>query len=140
MECTSSLKQGLVDPSTSSNNSYCGTSTTSDGLLGSRGQPDSCLALIRRVSDNGCVVARCPCECTAITDLLLDVADNGTFWALSDGEDVADGEGGFFAAVDEGTGVETFGGNESFFAELVAVGITEDNTGEGCTTGEELRM
>lgn len=30
--------------------------------------------------------------------------------------------------------METFSGDESFFAEFVAVGVTENNAGKGCTT------
>jgi hypothetical protein len=48
-------------------------------------------------------------------------------------ENVANSESGFFTAIDEGTGVKTFGCNESFFAEFVAVRVAEDDTGEGCT-------
>jgi hypothetical protein len=86
------------------------------------------------VADNGGVVARCPCKCTAVTNLLLNVADDGSLGALSDGDDVADCERGFLSAVDEGAGVETLSGDESLFAELVAVGVTEDYSGQRCTT------
>ena len=54
-------------------------------------------------------------------------------------ENVADCESGFFTAVDEGTGVKTFGCYECFFAELVAVGVAEDDTGEGRTASQERR-
>ena len=77
-------------------------------------------------------------EGTTVAHFLLDVADDGAFGALGDGEDVADGEGGFFAAVDEGAGVEAFGGDEGFFAEFVAVRIAEDDAGEGGTAVEGL--
>ena len=53
----------------------------------------------------------------------------------NDGENVADGESSLLAAVDEGTGVEALSGNESLLAELVAVGVAENNAGEGSTTG-----
>ena len=72
-------------------------------------------------------------EGTTVTYFLFDVADDGAFGALGDGEDVADGEGGFFAAVDKGAGVKAFGGDESFFTEFVAVRIAEDDAGEGGT-------
>ena len=87
------------------------------------------------MADNGSVVSRSPGKGTTVADLLLDVGDDGTFGELGDGDDVANGEGSLLAAVDEGTGVETLGGDESLLAELVAVGVTEDNTGEGSTTG-----
>ena len=81
------------------------------------------------MADDGGVVARGASEGAAVADLFLDVADDGAFGALGDGEDVADCEGGFFAAVDKGAGVEAFGGDEGFFAEFVAVGVAEDDAG-----------
>ena len=86
------------------------------------------------MSDDSRVVARGTGERSTVTRLLLNVADDGTLRALSDGKDVADGENGLLAAVDEGTGVEALGGDECLLAELVAVGVTEDDTGEGSTT------
>lgn len=88
------------------------------------------------MSNNSSVIARCTSESTAVAYFLLDVADDGTFWALADGEDVADCKLGFLACVDEGAGVETFSCDECFFAEFVAVGVTENDTGEGGTTEE----
>ena len=85
------------------------------------------------MSNDGSVIARCARQGTAVADLLLDVADDGSFRALRDGENVADGEGGFLAAVDEGTSVESFGCDEGFFAEFVPVGIAEDYACEGGT-------
>lgn len=86
------------------------------------------------MADNGGVVARCPCKCTTVTNLLLHVADDGSFGALSDGDDVPDGECGFLSAVNEGAGVEALSGDEGLFAELVAVGIAEDDASERSTT------
>jgi len=51
---------------------------------------------------------------------------------LADGEDVANGELGLFAAVDEGTGVQAFGGDECLRAAFVSVRVAEDDAGEGC--------
>lgn len=84
--------------------------------------------------DNRSVIARRARKGTAVADFFLDVADDGTFGELGDGDDVADGEGGFFAAVDEGAGVETFGCDEGFLAQFVAVRIAENDAGKGCTT------
>lgn len=86
------------------------------------------------MSNDGGVVARCPGKSTTVTDLLLDVADDCSFGALGDGEDIADVEGGLLAAVDKCTGVEALCGNECLFAELVAVWIPENDTGERCTS------
>jgi hypothetical protein len=90
------------------------------------------------VSDNGGVVTRSACECTTVTRLFLDVADNGTFRESGDREDVADGEGGFSAAVDELASVLALGGDEGFGAELIAVGVAEDDAGKGSTTARVM--
>lgn len=132
---TASLQQRLVDTSTTSNNTDGSTGRARDGLLRARGETDTGLVVVGGVADNGSVVSRCPGEGTSVANLLLNVADDGTFRALADGEDVADDQAGLFAAVDEGAGVHAFGGDESLLAELVPVGVAEDDTGEGSTTG-----
>lgn len=136
MECTTSLEQRLVDTSTTGDDADGCTAATRDGLLRTTGETNAGLVVVGRVTDNGGVVAGCPREGTTVTSLLLNVRDDRTLRALGDGEDVADGEGSLLAAVDEGTGVEALGGNESLLAELVAVGVTENDTGKGSTTIE----
>ena len=89
--CTTSLEQRLVDPSSSGNNADSGTSSSGNSLLGTTGQTDAGLVVVRRVSDDGGVVSRCAGKSTTIADLLLNVADDGTFRALADGDDVSDG-------------------------------------------------
>lgn len=132
---TTSLEQRLVDTSTTGNNTDCCTAAARDGLLRTRRKTDTGLVLVGRVTDHGGVVAGCPGESTTVTDLLLDVAHNGTLRELGDGDDVTDSKRRLLAAVDESTGVKTLGGNEGLLAELVPVGVTEDNAGEGSTTG-----
>ena len=86
------------------------------------------------MTNNGGVVARGASERAAVAHLLLNVTDNRTLRALGDGENIADGELGLLTAVDEGTSVETLGRDEGLLAELVAVGVTEDNAGERSAT------
>ena len=131
---TASLQEGLVNPSTTRNDTDGRTCTTADGLLCTRGETNASLVVLSRVADNSRVVPARPRKRTAVTDLLLNVANDGTLRELRDREDVADGEGGLLAAVDEGTSVKTLGGDEGLFAELVPVGVTEDDTGKGSTT------
>ena len=92
------------------------------------------------MADHRRVVPRCPCECTTVTKLLLDVAHDGSFRTLAYGKDVPNSEGCFFAAVDEGTSVHTLSGDESLFAQLVAVWIPENDLGEGSTSERNLRI
>ena len=136
VERTTSLQQWLVNTSTASNDTDGRTAAARDGLLRTRWETNAGLVLIGGVADDGGVVAGCPRERTAVTDLLLNVADDGTLGALSDGKDVADGENGLLAAVDEGTGVHALGGDECLLAELVAVGVTENDAGKRSTTAK----
>ena len=84
--------------------------------------------------NNGRIVARGARQGTAVADLLLDVADDSTLRQLRDREDVANRKLGLLAAVDEGTSVEALGGDESLLAELVPVGVAEDDASKGSTT------
>ena len=92
------------------------------------------------MADNSGIVARGAGQSTAVANLLLDVADNGTLRALSDGEDVSNVEGGLLATVDEGTGMEALGGDESLLAELVPVGVAEHDMGERSTTAKMVQF
>ena len=75
-------------------------------------------------------------ENAAVADVVLDVADDGTFGDGSDGQHVADHEGGLLAAVDELPGVEALGGDEELRLLLVAEGVAECHLGErGAATG-----
>ena len=132
---TAGLQEGLVNPSTTRNDTDGRTCAAADGLLRTRGETNASLVVLSRVADNSCVVPARPRKRTAVADLLLDVANDGTLRALGDGEDVADGQRGLLAAVDEGTGVHALGGDEGLLAELVPVWVAEDDAGERSTTG-----
>ena len=86
------------------------------------------------MTDDGSVGSGCSGEGTTITDLLLDTADDRSFGELAYWENISNVEDSLLAAVDKSTGVETFGGDEGLFTELVTVWITEDDTGKGSAT------
>lgn len=134
-----SLEEGLVNPTTTSDDTDGSPASGRDGLLGARGQPNSGHTSLG-VADDGGVVTRGSGERSSVTNLLLDVADNGTFGALADGEDVADVEGSLLAAVDERTGRETLSSEESLLSELVSVRVTEDNGSKGSTSVWNQRL
>lgn len=90
------------------------------------------------MTDDSCVVTRRASKGTAVADFLFYVAHDGTFRALVDRKNVSDRQGGFFAAVDESTGVEALGGDEGFGAELVTVGVTENDASKGCTASRVM--
>ena len=132
--CPAGLEQGLVDTATARNDTDGSTAAAGDGLLRAGRKTNASLVLIGGVADDSRVVARGTGERSTVTRLLLDVADDGTLRALGDGEDVADSKLGLLAAVDESTSVEALSRDESLLAELVPVGVTEDDTGERSTT------
>ena len=46
-------------------------------------------------------------------------------------------QGGLLAAVDEGSGGDSLGGDKGLFADFVAVRVTEVDDGERGTSGDE---
>lgn len=81
------------------------------------------------MADNNGIVTGGSGEDAAVANVVLDVADNGTFGDGSEGQDVADDEGGLLAAVDELAGVEALGGDEELHLLLVAEGVAERHLG-----------
>ena len=131
VQCT---KEGLVGTSTTGNNTDHATDGGLDDLLGTRGELDAGLALVGVVADDGNVVAGSATERTTVANLLLDVGDDSSLRDGAEGKDVADGERGVLAGVDELAGVHALVGDEGLGVELVAVGVAEDDAGKGDTT------
>lgn len=129
-----SLEERLVGTATTSDDTDHATRAGVNDLLGTRGELDAGLALVRVVADDGDVATRGTAESTAVTDLLLDVGDDGTLRHLTEREDVADGKGGLLAGVDELAGVHALVGDEGLGDLLVLVRVTESDLGEGSTT------
>lgn len=134
VECATGLEQRLINTPTASDDADRCTRGTGDGLLRTAWEADTGFVVVGRVADDSSVVAGCPCECATVTDFLFNIADDCTFRQLAHGEDVADGELCLFAAVDEGAGVQPFGGDECFFALFVLIRVTEHDAGKGCAT------
>jgi hypothetical protein len=127
-------KEGLVSSATTSDDTDHSSGSRVDDLLGAGGKLDAGLALIRVVADNGDVVAGGSAERTTVTDLLLNVGDDGTLRHLTEGEDVADGQSSLLSGVDELAGVHAFVGDEGLGSLLESVGVAEDDLGERSTT------
>lgn len=127
-------QERLVCPSTTSNDTNHTTNAALDNLLRAGWELDSGLALIWVVADDGNVVAGGTAERTTVTHLLLDVGDDGTFWDGAEGKDVADGQAGVLAGVDELASVHALVGDEGLGVELEAVWVTENDLGERRTT------
>lgn len=131
---TTSLEQWLVNSSTSSNDTDGSSGSGWDSLLGTRWKTDSGDLAISVVSDDGGVVTRGSGERSSVTGLLLDVADDGTFWERGEWEDVTDIQGRLLSTVDELSSVHALGGDESLGSELVSVWVTESDQGERSTS------
>jgi len=127
-------QEGLVGPATTGDNADHAASVAAHDLLGARGELDAGLALIGVVADNGDVVAGGTAKGAAVTGLLLDVGDDGTLGKRAEGQDVADGQGGVLAGVDELAGVHALVGNEGLGLLPELIGRVEDDTGERRTT------
>lgn len=128
-----SLEEGLVGTATTSDDTDHATGAGVDDLLGTGGQLDAGLALVGVVADNGDVATRRAAESTTVTNLLLDVGDDGTLRHLTERKNVADGKGGLLAGVDELAGVHALVGDEGLGNLLVLVRVTEDDLGKGST-------
>jgi hypothetical protein len=123
-------KERLVGTSTTGDNTDHATDGALDDLLGARRKLDAGLALVGVVANDGNVVARGTSERTTVANLLLDVGDDSSLRDGAEGKDVADGERGVLAGVDELAGVHALVGDEGLGVELVAVGVAEDDLGQ----------
>lgn len=128
------LEERLVGTATASDDADHATRVAADDLLGTGGELDAGLALVKVVADDGDVVARGAAQGATIANLLLDVGDDGTFGHGGEGEDVSDGQGGVLSSVDELAGVHALVGDEGLLNLLKLVGVTEDDTGERSAT------
>ena len=82
------------------------------------------------MSNDGDVVSARPAQRTTIASLLLYIGDDSSFRDLADREDVADGERGVLAGVDELAGVHALVGDEGLVVQFEAVGIAEGDFGK----------
>jgi len=128
------LQHGLIDPTTTGNNTNHGTSVRREHLLGARWQFDAALTLIGVVIDECGVVSRSTGIGSTITDLAFNVANDGTLRHGSQRKNVTNGKLGLLAAVHKLTRVHALSGNEQLLLQSVFVGISELNLGEGSTT------
>lgn len=132
-EGSTGLEQRLVNSTTTGDDTDGSSGVGSDSLLGSGRHSQSGLSVVR-VTDDGGVVTRGSGQRSSVSNLLLDVADDGTFGAGRDRQDVTDVEGGLLSAVNERSGGKTFGGDEGLGSLLVSVRVSEENGSQGSTS------
>merc|ERR1719468_863191 len=133
---TTSLQDGLVNTSTTGDQTDHGSVGGGDDLLGAGGQLDPGPVGVGVVGNHGGVVATGPGELPTVSGLLLEVADDCSLGHVANGHHVTDCQLGLLATVHELSGVHTFGGDEELLLDLVSVGVTEvDDSKRGATAG-----
>ena len=65
--------------------------------------------------------------------MVLDIANNSSFKDRSEGNNIADDEGGLLTAVNELADVDSLDGDEQLYLLLVLEGVAERDLGERCT-------
>lgn len=131
---TRGLQEGLVGSATTSDDTDHTTGGAGDDLLGARGELDAGLALVGVVADDGDVVAGGTAQSATVTDLLLDVGDDGTLGHGAQGQDVTDGQSSVLSGVDELASVHALVGDEGLGLLLELVLGSEHDLGEGSTS------
>lgn len=131
---TRSLQHGLVCSATTSDNTDHSTGGGVNDLLGTGGQLDAGLALIGVVADDGDVVSGGTAQSATVTNLLLDVGNDGTLGHGAERQDVTDGQGGVLSGVDELASVHALVGDEGVGGQLELVGVAEDDLGQRSAT------
>jgi len=127
---TSGLQQRLIGTATSGDDTNLGTDGGRDGLLTSRRKSKLGGSLFFVVGDDDGIGTGGTGESTTVTTLGFDVANNGSFGDRSQGQDVSASQGGLLSAVNELSGVHTFGTEEQFVVALVSVCVQELNTAD----------
>jgi len=128
------LEEWLVGSLSSCDDTDHSSAATEDGLSHTRWHSDSSLGSIFGVTDDDSASSRGTGEGAAITNLCLNVRNDGSFWHLVDWENVADGEGRFSTRIDELTGVHALDSDEILSVLLVFVLVSENDFGKRCAT------
>jgi hypothetical protein len=134
VEGTSGLQQRLIGTATSGNDTNLGTDGGRNSLLTSGRKSKLGGSLFLVVSDNDSVGTRGTGESTTISLLGFNVADNGSLGNGRQRQDVSAGQRGLLSAVDELSGVHTFGTDEQFIVTLVTVLVQELNLADRSTS------
>lgn len=127
---TRGLEERLVGSATTSDNTNHATDGALDNLLRAGWELDTSLALVWVVANDGDVVSRRSSKRASVANLLLHVGHDSTLRNGAEWEDVADGERGVLAGVDELTSVHALVGDEGLGVQLVSVWVAEDDLGE----------
>jgi len=128
------LEEGLVSSLSTGNNTNHSSAGALDGLSDARRKSDSGLLSVFGMTDDDARVTGGTCKTATVTELGLDVGDDGTLGHGVEGEDIADGEGGFGSSVNKLAGVHALDSDEILSALLVFVLVSENNFSERGTS------
>jgi len=134
VESAPSLQKWFVHPSSSCNDPDRSPGLITNRLLRSARQSDPSLSSVGIMPNNSSTRSRSPGQRPSVSNLLLNVTDDGPFWDSGEREDVPDVESRLLPAVDERTSRKPLSRNEQSCSKFVAVGISENDLGEGGTT------
>jgi len=123
----------FVDSSTASDEAEHGSVSAGVELFDTGWKLYSGFAGVGVVGDDGAVSTGSFSDLTSITGFLFQLADNGTFWHLSDWHDVTNRQSGFLTGVDELAGADTFWADHSLGNLSVLVWIFKLDFGEWST-------
>ena len=93
------LQEGLVSSLATSDDADHTSAGALDSLSNTRGHSDSGLLEVLGVTDDNARVAGGTGDAATVTELSLNVGDDGTFGHGVHGEDIADGEGGYLIII-----------------------------------------
>ena len=121
--CASGLQQRFIGTATSGDDTNLGTYGGRDGLLTSGRKSKLGGSLFFVVGYDDGIGTGCTGECTTVTTLGFDVANDGSLWDRSQRQHVSASKRSLLSAVNELSGVHTFGTEEQFVVALVSVGV-----------------
>ncbi|CCD15217.1 unnamed protein product [Trypanosoma congolense IL3000] len=134
VEGVTGLEDRLLNTTAARDNADHCAAAAGDCFLLATGKLQTRATRLRVVRDDNAVVTRRARECTTVTHLRLDVADDATLRNLSEGEDVANGERRLHAADDRLTGKHPFSRDHQLLNTAVFVRVAELHTSERGTT------
>jgi len=131
---STSSEEGLVSSLSTGNNTDHSTALSLNGLTDTGGKTDTGLGQVFVVADDNSGGTGGTGEATTVTELSLNIGDNSAFGHGGEGQDVADDELGFAAAIDELARVHALDSDKVLSVVSVAILILELDLSEGSTT------
>ena len=126
----SSLQHGLVDSSTSSNDSNHSSALGVKSLSLSGRKSDSSSGSVLGVADDDGSGSRSSGELSSVSEVSLEVAHDGSFGESVERKDVSYAEISFGSSIDELAGVHALNGDEVLSSSLVSERVSEADDGK----------